>query len=84
MPVAAAGCLALLGGLALGLDATPATQGKAAIVAGFGTLIGCSVLTVAVAGLVVNRTEFWQKVGIRILASWTVAISLLYLAWQLR
>ncbi|HWK63297.1 MAG TPA: HupE/UreJ family protein [Rhizobiaceae bacterium] len=76
--------LALIGGVAVGLDAQPDAETFAsALLAGAATVLSVTLLTLILAALVLNRKKFWQEVAVRVAGSWITASGVLYFTWRL-
>ena len=82
LPPTAAAAIAALAGIAVGIDAQPDPGTlHQAITTGAVTVIGASALVVVVAGLVMGREHGWQRIAMRVAASWITACAILYFAW---
>jgi len=80
-PPLAAG-LALLGGVAIAVDAAPEAGAlPARLVAGGATILGGAAAITLVVGLVLGRERHWQRVAVRVAGSWIAASAMLYFAW---
>jgi hypothetical protein len=44
-------------------------------------LLGANALATIVAGAVLGREHGWQRVAVRVTASWITACAILYFAW---
>jgi hypothetical protein len=84
LPVIVTTMLALIGGVAVGLDARPeAPSLPSAALAGAATVLGGTALALVVAALVLSREKFWQEIAVRVAGSWITASAVLYLSWRL-
>lgn len=76
--------LAMLAGLAVGLDAAPETNALfGALVSGIATLLGSTALITIVAALALRADKHWQRIAAQVAGSWITASAVLYLAHQL-
>lgn len=77
-------CLAMVAGLAVGIDAAPEANSRfAALLNGAATLLGGVALVTIIAALGLRAEKHWQRIGTQVAASWIVASAVLYLALQL-
>jgi hydrogenase/urease accessory protein HupE len=73
----------IAGGLSLIIDSVPAVVSKRdTILALSGTVLAAALVLALVAYLATILTRDWQRIGVRILGSWTAASTLLVLALQ--
>lgn len=83
-PVLAAAAVALVGGIAVGVDARPEAQSLGAtLLAGSATAMGGTALALIIAAASLSRVRFWQAVALRVAGSWLTASGMLYMSWQL-
>ena len=81
LPDLATSSLAAYSGLLVGLDSGPGLAGlRETALATAGVTMGVMYLTTTIAGALVALDKPWQRVGIRIVGSWIVAVSILVLA----
>ncbi|MEF7613252.1 HupE/UreJ family protein [Aquincola sp. MAHUQ-54] len=79
-PALALGLLSLLVGLAVGLGSAPdGMGGSQRWSALLGTMIGASLCTACVAGLVHGARRPWARIGVRVVGSWLTASAILVL-----
>lgn len=83
IPSVLAMALAAAAGLAIGLDSSPAVGSDKSLLALAGLTIGALYLTLVIAGFSSVIEKTWQRVGIRVTASWVVAACLLVLSLTL-
>ena len=81
LPLLVVGALALVTGAAIGLDSPPEVIGlEEAVAMLIGTGLGALIaLVVVIAGASLIRRD-WQRIGVRVLGSWTAASALLAIA----
>ena len=88
LPPFARGALFAAGALAMGLDSGVETGGVAVVIKTLlGTWLGLLAYLFSIAyyaSLAVERKKQWLNIGLRVVGSWIVAISLLMLAFALR
>ena len=78
------GALAVITGAAMELDSVPdEISMSATVLALTGTLIAAAMALLLVALLAAERRRDWQRIGIRILGSWSAASAILVLALRL-
>lgn len=83
-PMAAGMALALIGGVAIGLDAQPEAQTlPSAVLPAVATVLSGTLLALVVAALVLSRDKFWQEVAVRVAGSWITASAALSFSWRL-
>jgi hydrogenase/urease accessory protein HupE len=81
IPALLAMVLAAAAGLAIGHDSSPVTGSDAgSLLALAGVTLGTLYLTLVIAGLSSGLAKTWQRVGIRVAASWVAAACLLVLS----
>jgi urease accessory protein len=84
LPAPVYATLAVVTGIALGLDSPPrAIALHVAVLTLIGTGLGASLVLALVAGTTRMLTRDWQMIGVRILGSWIVASAVLVLALHL-
>jgi urease accessory protein len=84
-PLPVAGAFALASGVAVGLDIGADSGGTVlAIESNASLVVGCTLVTLVTAGIVLGRDKSWQLIAARVASSWLAAISTLYLAWFIR
>ncbi|HRO10263.1 hypothetical protein [Amaricoccus sp.] len=77
-----AALIAALAGLAVGIDAQPDPGTlRQTLTAAAATLFGATAIAVIVAALVLGREQSWQRIAVRVAASWITASAILYFAW---
>lgn len=82
LPAPLAAGLALLGGVAVGVDAAPEPAAlPARLIASGATILGAAAAVTLVVGLVLGRERHWQRVAVRVAGSWIAASAILYFAW---
>jgi urease accessory protein len=84
IPALLAMALATAAGFSIGLDSGPDTGGDSGnLLALAGVTLGALYPTLVLAGLSVGLAKTWQRVGIRVAASWVAAACLLVLSLTL-
>lgn len=74
--------LAILAGLAVGVDAAPETNVPVtALLNGTATLLGSTALVTIIAALGLRADKHWQRIATQVAGSWVTASSILYLAY---
>src|SRR5205814_7039923 len=69
--------LAAVTGISVALDSPPeAITRYAAVLAQLATAFGAWIGVMLIAGLVADLTRDWQRIGVRVLGSWTAAIAI--------
>lgn len=82
LPAAAAALIAVLAGLAVGIDAQPeGGQLPQVLAASAATLLGATALALVVAGLALGREQGWPRIAVRVAGSWITACAILSFAW---
>lgn len=85
LPGLASAGLAAASALVLGLDSPAEAEGlRAQAISLAGTWIGVHLALLNVAGLTALAKRRWQRLGVRILGSWTAASALMVLALEFR
>ncbi|WP_267213640.1 HupE/UreJ family protein [Chelatococcus asaccharovorans] len=76
--------LAMLAGLAIGIDAAPEAGVRfMAFVNGAATLLTGTALVTIIAALGLRAEQHWQRIATQVAGSWITASAVLYLAFQL-
>jgi urease accessory protein len=84
LPTALAAALAAIAGAAIELDSVPEEiTVSATVVALAGTMIAALLALALAAMLAAARARDWQRIGIRVLGSWSAASAILVLALRL-
>lgn len=81
LPTPLAALIAALAGLAVGIDAQPDPETLRPTLAAAATILGATAIAVIVAALVLEREHGWQRIAMRVAASWITASAILYFAW---
>lgn len=81
LPPPLAALIAALAGLAVGIDARPDPGALRPTLAAAATLLGAAAVAVIAAALVLGREHGWQRIALRVAASWITACAILYFAW---
>lgn len=73
-----------IAGLLVGLDSRPGPEGWWHMLLAYaGLMIGVILVVTTIVGLSLHATKDWQKILVRVLGSWIVAVTLLVLALSL-
>jgi urease accessory protein len=76
--------LSIISGILIGLDSVQGNPlSRQIFMAGAGTIIGAGLLIFYIALLASKTSKQWQKIGIRVVASWICAASLLVITLNL-
>jgi urease accessory protein len=82
IPRAISAPVALAGGVAVGMDATPdAGDPSSILVASAATVLASTAAVLVIAALVLDRKQPWLSIAVRVAGSWIVACALLYFGW---